>query len=110
MAETGEKYTVARRMVIAGGDHDRPPAVLRVYLNPHVDLALTGDAGRAYDAADERGRREIAGRLLTDAIAAGSIVTDHQVRADGEADDDAILAAVRRSMDRAVGVSDVAVE
>jgi hypothetical protein len=36
MAETGEKYTVARREVIAEHDLGRPPVVLRVYLNPHV--------------------------------------------------------------------------
>ncbi len=42
MAEAGEKYTVARRVVIAGRDPGRPPVVLRVYLNPHVDL----EAGR----------------------------------------------------------------
>ena len=40
MAETGEKYTVARRMV-AGHDPGQPPLALRVYLNPHVDLELT---------------------------------------------------------------------
>jgi cytidylate kinase len=32
MAETGEKYTTARRMVIAGRDPGEPSAVLRVYL------------------------------------------------------------------------------
>ena len=41
MAETGEKYTVAGRMVIAGRDPGQPPVALRVYLNPHVDLELT---------------------------------------------------------------------
>ena len=44
MAETGEKYTVARRMVIAGRDPGQPPVALRVYFNPHVDLELTGEA------------------------------------------------------------------
>ena len=56
MAETGEKYTVARRMVIAGRDPGQPPVALRVYLNPHVDLELTGEAARAYAVADEPGR------------------------------------------------------
>ena len=41
MAETGEKYPVARRMVIAGHDPGQPPVILRVYLNPYVDLKLT---------------------------------------------------------------------
>jgi hypothetical protein len=47
-----EKYTVARRMVIAERDQGQPPVVLRVYLNPHVDLELTAEAGRAYAAED----------------------------------------------------------
>ena len=70
MAETGEKYTVARRMVIAEHDPGQPPVVLRVYLNPHVDLELTAEAVRAYVAADEQGRREMAARLLADQIEA----------------------------------------
>ena len=93
MAETGENYTTARRMVIAGRDPGQPPVVVRVYLNPHVDLELTAEAGRAYAAADEQGRRELAGRLLADQIevagsgearvAAGSkIVTDQELRAE----------------------------
>ena len=64
IAETGEKYTVARRMVIAGCDPGQPPVALRVYLNPHVDLELTGEAARAYAAADEPGQRDMANRLL----------------------------------------------
>jgi KH domain len=59
MAETGEKYTVARRMVIAGRDPGQPPVALRVYLNPHVDLELTGEAARASAAAGELVRRRI---------------------------------------------------
>jgi KH domain len=43
MAETGEKYTVARRTV-AGHDPGQPPLALRVFLNPHVDLDLTDQA------------------------------------------------------------------
>ena len=58
MEQTGEKYTVARRMVIAGRDLGRPPVALRVYLNPHVDVELTGEAARACAAADEPGKRE----------------------------------------------------
>jgi hypothetical protein len=42
--------------------------VLRVYLNPHVDLELTDEAGRAYAAADEPGRRDMVNRLLADHI------------------------------------------
>jgi hypothetical protein len=57
MAETGENYMVARRAVIAGRDHGQPLAALRVYLSPHVDLALTDEAARAYEAADEQGQR-----------------------------------------------------
>jgi len=131
MAETGEKYTVARRMVIAEHDPGQPPVVLRVYLNPHVDLELTAEAARAYAAADEQGRREMAARLLADHIeaaeaagtpgapeasgseearvAAGSkIVTDQQVRT--EAEDAAIRGAVQRSIERAVGLSAVEVD
>jgi hypothetical protein len=60
MAQTGEKYTVARRMVIADHDPGQPPVVLRVYLNPHLDMELTAKAGRACAAADEQGRPEMA--------------------------------------------------
>jgi KH domain-containing protein len=122
MAETGEKYTVARRMVIAGRDPGRPPVVQRVYLNPHVDLELTAEESRAYAAADEQGRLEMAGRLLMDQIeaagfagtrvAAGSkIVTDQELRAEAEAAEDAaIRGAVQRGIERAVGVSAVEVD
>jgi hypothetical protein len=68
MAETGENYTTARRAVIGGRDPGQPPAVLRVYLNPQVDLELTGEAARAYAAADEPGRRDMANRLLAEHI------------------------------------------
>lgn len=112
MAETGEKYTEARRMVIAG----QPPVVVRVYLNSHVDLELTAEAGRAYAAADEQGRREIAGRLLVDRIefaaagltAGSEMVTSQELRA--EAEDAAIRDAVQRGVDRAVGVSAVEID
>jgi len=90
-----------------------------VYLNPHVDVELTAEAGRAYAAAGEQGRREMAGRLLADQIdeagpgeagvAAGSkIVTDQELRAEAEAAEDAaIRSAVQRAIERAVGVSAV---
>jgi hypothetical protein len=122
MAATGEKYTVARRMVIADHDPGQPPVVVRVYLNPHVDLELTAEAGRAYAAADEQGRREIAGQLLMDEIeaarfeegrvaASSKIVTDQQLRTEAEAAQDAaIRGAVRRSMERTVGLSAVEVD
>jgi alkanesulfonate monooxygenase SsuD/methylene tetrahydromethanopterin reductase-like flavin-dependent oxidoreductase (luciferase family) len=73
MAETGENYTVARRMVIAGRDPGQRPVALRVFLNPHVDLALTEEAARAYQAADERGQRDMANRLLADHIEVAGI-------------------------------------
>jgi hypothetical protein len=121
MAETGENYTTARRKVIAGQDPGQPPVVVRVYLNPHVDLELTAEAGQAYAAADEQRRREMAGRLLADQIevagfeearvATGSkIVTDQDLRAEADAAEDAaIRGAVQRSIERAVGLSAVEV-
>ncbi|HEU5470272.1 MAG TPA: KH domain-containing protein [Actinophytocola sp.] len=120
MAETGEKYTVARRMVVAGRAAGQPPVVLRVYLNPNVDVALTAEAGRAYAAADEQGRREIVGRLLAEQIevagadaglAAGSkVVTDLELRAEAEAAQDAaVRGVVQRGVERAVGLSAVEV-
>jgi hypothetical protein len=114
MAETGENYTTARRMVTAGRDPGRPPTVLRVYLNPHVDLELTGEAARAYAAADEPERREMASRLLAEhiemagageaGVAAGSeIMTVQALRIEE------IGEVVRRRIGRAAGVSAVAV-
>jgi hypothetical protein len=114
IAQTGEKYTVARRIVIAGRDGVQPPVVLRVYLNPHVDLELPDDAARAYAAADEPGRRDMASRLLADHIemagsgeaevAAGSeIMTVQALRIEE------IGEVVRRRIGRAAGVSAVAV-
>ena len=114
MAETGEKYTVSRRMVIAGRDPGRPPVALRVYLNPHVDLELTGEAARAYAAADEPGRREMASRLLAEhielagageaGVAAGSeIMTVQALRVEE------IGELVRQRIGRAAGVSAVEV-
>ncbi len=114
MAETGENYTTARRMVIAGRDPGQPPVALRVYLNPHVDLELTDEAARAYAAADEPGQREMASRLLADhiemagageaGVAAGSeIVTVQDLRIDEIAD------AIHRRIPRAAGVATIAV-
>jgi KH domain len=113
MAETGEKYTVARRMV-AGHDPGQPPLALRVFLNPHVDLDLTDEAARAYEAADEPGRRDMANRLLADhlemagvadaGLAAGSeILTVQELRIEE------IGELIRRRLGRAAGVSAVAV-
>jgi hypothetical protein len=114
MAETGENYTTARRMVIAARDPGRPPVALRVYLNPHVDLELTEETARAYRAAGEQGQREMANRLLADHIelagsaeagaAAGSeILTVQALRID-EIED-----AVYRLIPRAAGVATIAV-
>jgi hypothetical protein len=113
MAETGEKYTVARRMV-AGHDPGQPPLALRVYLNPHVDLELTDEAARAYAAADEPGRRGMANRMLADhiemagaeeaGIAAGSeILTVQELRIEEIAD------LIHRRIGRPAGVFTVAV-
>ena len=69
MAETGENYTIARRAVIAARDPGgRWPVALRVHLNPYIDLELTAEAARAFEAADEQGRRDMANRLLADHI------------------------------------------
>ena len=109
MAETGENYTTARRMVIAGRDPGQPPVALRVYLNPHVDLELTGETARAYAAADEQGQRDMANRLLADhiemagvgeaGVAAGSeIVTVQDLGIDEIAD------AIHRRIPRTAGI------
>ena len=114
MEQTGENYTTARRMVIAGRDPGQPPVVLRVYLNPHVDLELTGETARAYAAADEQGRRDMANRLLAEhievagsgeaGVAAGSeLMTVQALRVEE------IGELVRRRIGRAAGVSAVAV-
>jgi hypothetical protein len=114
MAETGEKYTVARRMVIAGRDPGQPLMALRVYLNPYVDVDLTGEAARAYAAADEPGRREMANRLLADhlelagveeaGVAAGSeVLTVLDVSIDEIGD------LIHRRVGRAAGISAVTV-
>ncbi|MFG1925136.1 KH domain-containing protein [Cryptosporangium sp. NPDC048952] len=88
MAETGEKYTVARRAVITG-------SVLRVF----VDLELTPEAAEAYAAADASGRQELVDRLLVSAADA-TLVSDQET---------AIRSAVQRAVDRLVGISEVSV-
>ena len=114
MAETGENYTTARRMVIAGRDPGQPPVALRVYLNPHVDLDLTHETASAYAAADERGQRDMANRLLADHIemtgieearfAVGSeLLTVQDLRIDQIAD------AIHRRIPRAAGIATIAV-
>jgi hypothetical protein len=114
MAETGEKYTVARRMVIAGRNPGQPPVALRVYLNPHVDLELTDEAARSYAAADEPGRWDMASQLLADhielagaeeaGVAAGSeIMTVQALRIEE------IVDLIHRRIGQAAGVSAVAV-
>jgi hypothetical protein len=114
MAETGENYTTARRMVIAGRAPGRPPVALRVYLNPHVDLELTEEEARAYAAADELGQREMANRLLADhlelagageagATAGSQILAVQDLRIDEIAD------AIHRRIPRAAGIATIAV-
>jgi hypothetical protein len=41
---------------------------LPVYLSPYVDVELTDEAARAYEAADDQGQRDMANRLLADHI------------------------------------------
>ena len=114
MAETGENYTTARRKVIAEQDPGEPPVALRVYLNPHVDLEVAAGMARAYKAADEQGRREMANRLLADhievagsgeaGVAAGSEIMPVQALRIEE-----IGELVRRRIGQAAGVSAVSV-
>ena len=114
MAATGENYTTARRMVIAGRDPGQPPVALRVHLNPHVDLTLTDETARAYAAADEQGQRDLAIRLLAEhiemagaeeaGVAAGSqILTVQELRIDEIGD------AIHRRIPRAAGIATIAV-
>lgn len=80
-------------------------SAFRVYLNPHVDLELTGEAARAYAAADETGRRGMAHRLLAGhlelAVAGSGIMTVQALRAEEIGD------LIRRRIGRAAGVSEV---
>ena len=93
-------------MVIAGRVPGQPPVALRVFLNPHE---LTGEAARAYAAADEQGQRDMANRLLADhiemagareaGVAAGSeLLTVQELRIDQIAD------AIQRRIGRAARV------
>jgi KH domain len=114
MAETGEKYTVARRMVIAGRDPGQRPMVLRVYLNPHMDLELTDEAARAYAAADEPGRRDMANRLLAEHLEmAGSeeagVAVGSEILTVQDLPIEQINDLIYRRIGRAAGVSAVAV-
>ncbi len=113
MAETGENYTVARRMVIAGRDPGQPPVALRVFLNPHVDLALTDQAARAYEAADEQGQRDMANRLLADhielaGIEAAGIAAGSELETVQDLWIDEIADAVHRRIPRAAGITAMA--
>jgi hypothetical protein len=115
MQQTGKKYTVARRMVIAEGHPPgQEPVALRVYLNPHIDLELASEAAQAYAAADEPGRRDMANKLLANhiemaaaeeaGVAAGSeIMTVQALRIEQIGD------VVRARIGRAAGVSAVSV-
>jgi hypothetical protein len=115
MEQTGKKYTVARRMVIAERHQvGQEPMALRVYLNPHIDLELTSEAARAYAAADEPGRRDMVDRLLADhielagaeqagVVAGSEIMTVQALRIEQ------IGEVVRRRIGRAAGVSAVSV-
>jgi hypothetical protein len=113
MAETGENYTVARRAVIAGRDPGQPPVTLRVYLNPHVDLALTDETARAYEAADEQGQRAMANRLLADHIELAGI-EEAGIAAGSELETipyqfEEIANAIHRRIPRAAGITNMAV-
>jgi hypothetical protein len=121
MAETGEKYTIARRKVIAGHDAGQPSVILRVYLNPHVDLELTAREARAYAAADERGQQDMADRLIADQIEVAGfeeaqiaitakIMTGQELSIEDEAAEAAaIRGVVRQGVERAAGVASVEV-
>jgi hypothetical protein len=114
MEQTGENYTVARRAVIAGRDPGQPPAALRVYLNPHVDLPLTEEAARAYEAADEQGQRDMANRLLAEHIELAGI-REAGIAAGSELETvqdlliDEIADAIHRRIPRAAGIGNMAV-
>ena len=114
MAETGENYTVARRAVIAGRDPGQPPVALRVYLTPHVDLALTEETARAYAAADEQTQRAMANQLLADHIELAEI-GEAGIAAGSELETvqdlwiDEIADVVHRRIPRAAGIAAMAV-
>jgi hypothetical protein len=87
---------------------------LRVYLNPHVDLALTDETARAYAAADEQGQRDMANRLLADHIELAGI-GEAGIAAGSELETvqdlliDQIADAVHRRIPRAAGIGNMAV-
>jgi len=114
MAESGEAYTTARRMVIAGRDPGQRPVALRVYLNPHVDLELTEETARRYLAADEQGQRDMANRLLADHIDLAG-VEEAGVAAGSELETvqdlwiEEIADAIHRRLPRAAGIGNMAV-
>jgi KH domain len=114
MADTGENYTTARRMVIAGRDPDQPPVALRVYLNPHVDLELTSETARAYAAADEQAQRDMANRLLADHIemagaAEAGVAVGSQILAVQHLRIEEIADAIHRRIGQAAGPVTIAV-
>jgi hypothetical protein len=114
MAETGENYTTARRLFIAGRDPGQLPAALRVYLNPHVDLDLTDETARAYAAADEQGQRDMVNRLLAEHIemaGAGEagVVVGSQIRTVQELRIEEIADAIHRRIGQAAGVATITV-
>jgi hypothetical protein len=111
MAETGEKYTTARRTVISGREV-LPPVTLRVYLNPYLDVELTDESARAYDGADEAGRREMAGRLLADhmeAAGAEDVAAGSELMLVQELRIEEISAAIHRQIGQAAGVTAIGV-
>ena len=114
MAATGENYTVARRMVIAGRDPGQRPVALRVFLNPHVDLDLADETARAYEAADEQGQRDMANRLLADhielaGIEAAGVAAGSELETVQDLLIDEIADAVHRRIPRAAGIGAMAV-
>jgi hypothetical protein len=80
-------------------------SALRVYLNPHVDLELTGEAALAYAATDEAGQRDMAHRLLAGhlepAVAGSGIMTVQALHVEEIGD------LIRRRIGSAAGVSQV---
>jgi hypothetical protein len=114
MTETGENYTTARRAVIAGRDPGQQPAALRVYLSPYVDVELTDEAARAYEAADEQDQRDMANRLLADhielaGIGAAGIAAGSELETVQDLLIDEIADAVHRRVHRAAGIGNMAV-
>jgi hypothetical protein len=114
MTETGENYTTARRAVIAGRDPGQQPAALRVYLSPYVDVELTDEAARAYEAADEQGQRDMANQLLAGhielaGIGAAGIAAGSELETVQDRRIDEIADAVHRRIPRAAGITNMAV-